>query len=1167
MERCLLRWLFIISWLACFPAAGFTCYGVNTAVGDVSDDLQNLFRHVVMPVLDEGARSGTYEFSPATGTVVITGEHSETKVRFTYNREEAYPKTGLPEVKLKKGRAYSEVVLYVPDVHRDALWAQGLVRSAFRAELHPHLRPKNWVGKFLLSFPQSKALGALLGMENRATDRGLKLGLFDPVGLGKTVVSSKYVSEVGRWNRSRNTPGWKKKPKVLFVVESESVLARTGETYQRELEILEEKTARIYGEGSRYAISEDAELILITRSSYEIRREEVHRLLGLDADQPWVVVFDEAQHLGREGGDFSKILSDLEAILDGRHRVLLLSATLWHPEKALITEYLKGNIYGSFLTKPELDQLAKGENLPELCRAQYYRAMQAGYLAPLMQLSLIRNIDGIPVSEMLQGVVLDHEAARRHIRTYPALLQDLAARVMAARIPGQIDRGVIYVDSQARADIYAAELSRLLGDEVRPLHSGDGVNPNTLAWFSDRGSFANQTNRRKRKYIVVVDMLKEGVDIPEINLVVLLRQYGDDMAGFRGLIQHLGRGARQFAENGFFKSGLRVLDYALYTKWLKGGLTEISVEPRSSTHNKNPFNYITIDDKLYTPLQFIEEFLDLSFVEQFPYFDLETFQQGALRALHELAPSYAVEKFSTDFGPKELLLKIAALLPECSEKTVLLKELADDAIWGWQPGDGSYAKQTDSASEPSHQRIYRALHRIARIASLHPDGAHLSLFEIQSAPEVEKLMDFLDPMRVKSLIDKEHRTTFVDKEKGAWEVLAREMEERRLGKVSDTDGLGLLMRTLAADIPDETAKVAALKRLETDLVLNPTDGLKMNSKRYVDEQTELKEGWVRVRGPLQRTYRALYLIALSLKTCPGGEKIDLTRLHEKEQVETVLNLLNPERIGVHLNDTTRPLFLSDEAGFFPLLAERAPSFGVPSYNRNFGTRELAIGIAEHLREGKERDSLIEEFRDPKVWDWGEKDGKMIRESGYSNPTDLFYRALAKVASLYNRQFPERPVDLTLLHTVGEGRKFLDFVTLGFEIPVPTPATLVAFEAKVAPLMETVAKDAGIRAYVTNFGPKRLAQKMAAELVEKFPGDFRVEKLQAALANDVLWRWNKLDGDMLKAKSSERARESALRALSAIQALHYDLSGWEVPPVLHNVREATNFFKLFACLAI
>jgi hypothetical protein len=77
---------------------------------------------------------------------------------------------------------------------------------------------------------------------------------------------------------------------------------------------------------------------------------------------------------------------------------------------------------------------------------------------------------------------------------------------------------------------------------------------------------------------------------------------------------------------------------------------------------------------------------------------------------------------------------------------------------------------------------------------------------------------------------------------------------------------------------------------------------------------------------------------------------------------------------------------------------------------------------------------------------------------------------------------------------------------------------------------------GLSAYVTNFGPKRVALSLAHEVEARAKGsehEATVHRLVEILQSDEIWGWKSSDGDTLQSGASQRSAESAQRALLAV----------------------------------
>ncbi len=235
--------------------------------------------------------------------------------------------------------------------------------------------------------------------------------------------------------------------KVLFVVESKLILDGAADTYAREMEL--EKVARVYGADAD-PIEDDVDMIAITRSGYYSKMDRIHELMTVDPNQPWFIVMDEAHHLGKNDGQFSEILDDLNDHMDHRHLGLTLSATFWHKDSELIRAVLDGRVYGPLLKPDELEQLRAGENLPEISRVQTLRAIQQGYLTALDSLSIVTEINGNSASRYFDPSVGYSKPAGTHISQI----------IQRKRVQNISDRGAIFFRTTDQADEYAKSLSK-----------------------------------------------------------------------------------------------------------------------------------------------------------------------------------------------------------------------------------------------------------------------------------------------------------------------------------------------------------------------------------------------------------------------------------------------------------------------------------------------------------------------------------------------------------------------------------------------------------------------------------------------------------------------------------------------------------------------------------
>lgn len=514
-----------------------------------------------------------------------------------------------------------------------------------------------------------------------------KRGTVLPVANGKTFVAAKYPGALNDLHRQLKTPGWQKFPKAVLVLDRTDGLDRNVDTFTDELDI--EEVVKVYGENSyrRAALDPNLGLHAITRTSYFNRLKELHGMIEA-MQQPWIVFLDEAHHTGTADGQYEAILADLDALLGrlaaaGRPanvRVVSMSATLWNDDRELVVDFLGGNVFGPFWNADELARLRRGEMLPELCRAQYYLSVQYGYNAPLEALDLISALDNDDLALALNPSL----ALRRgkKIEVSQALLDEIARQILRRKKPGITNRGIIYVPTRKLADAYAPILSDLLQAEVRPYHRGDGVDPETFAWFRDEGKYGTRVQKKQSKYVVAVELLVEADDIPATNLIVLAKHYRASRAGFRRLMQLVGRAGR--VDEG--KAGFRFVDCTGLSRLLREGLSQILVERRRGRSTEG--EPISVGGTDYSVLRFQEEFFrifptDGRLYSEYPYYDPEVFVEEGLRALHLRGQGMGVSNFHRDYSLQNMAMQLAQALPDAiaAERDALVYDLQFE--WGW----------------------------------------------------------------------------------------------------------------------------------------------------------------------------------------------------------------------------------------------------------------------------------------------------------------------------------------------------------------------------------------------------------------------------------------------------------------------------------------------------
>ena len=459
----------------------------------------------------------------------------------------------------------------------DPRWAeiQKSLRSLFRADpfLHDHSNLSMQLAERApqqnLSPPQQYAIEELLKMDaSFASDNEHKgpvsIILQMPVGTGKTFTTSEYLRRLldeGRLNKT----------KIVVVYQNVMALKQLEEFFKKVFKIGKDRVLSLYnGITKSHSFPDtldDFDLILSSRSSYYKNLARLHKLIENEKDANWFYFFDEMHHLGKEDGEFEAIIQGedstpgLNALLGKNDRTLYVSATPWHSQKHLISELVQGGVIAPFLSPEELAQLRNyhPENLAqhqlaviELARTQMFRAIELGYLAPITHFELSGFIGQRPIADILNDteIVETPDKLQKQLTIHQGVVDHIAERIIANREESQFDHGLIYVPTIHHANLYSSLLNRYFENksiegEFRAYHSKIQDRDKEESWFLS-------SSGKKHRYWLVVDAVKEAIDIPMLNLIVNARLIHD----FKTLVQIFGRGSRPFVG----KTGLRLID-------------------------------------------------------------------------------------------------------------------------------------------------------------------------------------------------------------------------------------------------------------------------------------------------------------------------------------------------------------------------------------------------------------------------------------------------------------------------------------------------------------------------------------------------------------------------------------------------------------------------------
>jgi superfamily II DNA or RNA helicase len=179
--------------------------------------------------------------------------------------------------------------------------------------------------------------------------------------------------------------------------------------------------------------------------------------------------------------------------------------------------------------------------------------MRSGYLATVDYRMLVDNIDWDYVESELAGQVSVKELNQRLF--VPERDEAVAAKIEQHLREIADARCVIFCRSIAHAESLAAVL-QADGVPLRVMHSKLNRFETTHALREFRSGAV--------PVIVTVDMLNEGIDVPDVNLIVFLRVTHSR----RIFVQQLGRGLRMSPG----KSQVRVLDFVSDIRRIAAGL-------------------------------------------------------------------------------------------------------------------------------------------------------------------------------------------------------------------------------------------------------------------------------------------------------------------------------------------------------------------------------------------------------------------------------------------------------------------------------------------------------------------------------------------------------------------------------------------------------------------
>jgi superfamily II DNA or RNA helicase len=242
-----------------------------------------------------------------------------------------------------------------------------------------------------------------------------------------------------------------------------------------------------------------------------------------------IVLVDEAHHLGAL--DYLKTVKRLQA-----PRIIGVTATPWRAD---------GRSIDRILGKPVFYMGIK-------------EGLAQGFLSDVDYRIYIDNIDWKFVEEQSEH---GYTIAQLNKRLLIPTRDDEAIRaIRAICVQEHLNRGLVFSPSQIHARSFASDLRRN-GFQAAALTSDDDA----ISRYKVISQFASG----KLQFLCVVDIFNEGIDVPDVDLLVFLRVTHSR----RIFVQQLGRGLRITPE----KQKVTVLDFAADVRRIHAALELTSV--------------------------------------------------------------------------------------------------------------------------------------------------------------------------------------------------------------------------------------------------------------------------------------------------------------------------------------------------------------------------------------------------------------------------------------------------------------------------------------------------------------------------------------------------------------------------------------------------------------
>lgn len=441
-----------------------------------------------------------YLFKHREHVTAILGSSNLTRTALVSNHEWNLKVSALPDSDLQAQLSELSVRQVEASVELTEEWLEEYAATYIAPPRSPHRRaivggsqrmpdPSRFLAEIVPNVMQLEALNALDAVRKSGQDRAL---IISATGTGKTILSALDVRAVDP-------------ERMLFVVHREQILDRAMQEFSRVLGVSQSDMGKLSGSSKQI----DRRYVFATMDS--LARPET--LAQIDPTQFEYVLVDEAHRAG--AASYTRILDHLKPTF-----LLGMTATPERTDGHDIFALFDYNVaYEIRLNK----------------------ALEAEMLSPF-------HYYGVADYTTDEGETTDDLTQLGKLIS-TARVDYLVSQIETYGHAGVPVRGLMFCRTKAEAHALADELN---------LRSVNGNRLRTLALTGEdrieaRDAAVASLAADELDYILTVDIFNEGIDIPAVNQIVMLRQTKSAIV----FVQQLGRGLRKHPG----KDSLRVIDF------------------------------------------------------------------------------------------------------------------------------------------------------------------------------------------------------------------------------------------------------------------------------------------------------------------------------------------------------------------------------------------------------------------------------------------------------------------------------------------------------------------------------------------------------------------------------------------------------------------------------